>query len=58
VDETRTPRRILESNVTGKRTIGKPSNKWVNSMKIYSEKILIVRKLKREFLERKFGGAI
>jgi hypothetical protein len=34
MDEKRIPQRILESNIIGKRPVGKPRKRWVNAVEI------------------------
>jgi hypothetical protein len=52
VDKKRIPKRILESNIIGKRTVGKPRKTWINAVEIDSKEILKVRNCKRESLDR------
>jgi hypothetical protein len=52
MDEKRIPKRILESNIIGKRPVGKPRKIWVNAMEIDSREILKVRNWKRESPDR------
>jgi hypothetical protein len=44
--------RILESNIIGKRPVGKPSKRWVNAVEIDIRDILKTRKCKGEYIER------
>jgi hypothetical protein len=39
VDERSVPKRILESNVIGKRHIGKPKKRWASALEIDSREI-------------------
>jgi hypothetical protein len=46
-------KRNMESNIIGKRPIGKPRKRSVNAVEIDSKEILRVRNWKREFLGRR-----
>jgi hypothetical protein len=48
----RIPKRILESNIIGKRSVGKPRKGRVNAEEIDSREILRMRNWIREHLER------
>jgi hypothetical protein len=52
VDEKPILKRILESNIIGKRPVGKPRKRWVNAAEINSREILKVRNWKRESIDR------
>jgi hypothetical protein len=43
MDEKCILKRILESNITGKRPVGKPKKRWVKALEIDSTEILKVR---------------
>jgi hypothetical protein len=45
-------KRIIEENVNGNRTLGKPRKRWVRTMETDSIEILKVRNWKREYLGR------
>jgi hypothetical protein len=47
----RIPKRVLKSNITGKKPIGKPRKRWVNAVEIDSRVILRVRNWRRESLD-------
>jgi hypothetical protein len=53
MDVKRIPKRILESNIVGKRPVGKPRKGWVNSVEIDGIEISKMRKWKRESPDRK-----
>jgi hypothetical protein len=48
----RIPKRILESNIIGKRPLGKPRKRCINAVEIESGEILKLRKRKRGSLDR------
>jgi hypothetical protein len=50
MDGKRIPKRILESNIIGKRLLGKPRKRWVNAVKTDSREILKVRNWEIESL--------
>jgi hypothetical protein len=45
-------KRVLESNITGKRPVGKPRKRWVNATEIGNREVLKVRNLERESIDR------
>jgi hypothetical protein len=52
MDGKRIIKRILEEDVNGKRSLGKPRKRWVKVMETDSIEILKVRNWKREYLGR------
>jgi hypothetical protein len=52
MDRKRIPERILESNLIGKKPVGKPRKIWINAVEIDSKDILKVRNWKRESQDR------
>jgi hypothetical protein len=52
MERKRIPKRILESNIIGKRPVGKPRKSWVNSVEIDSREILKMRNWRRESLDK------
>jgi hypothetical protein len=48
----RIPKIILESNIIGKRPLGKPRKRWLNEVKMDSREILKVRNRKWESPDR------
>jgi hypothetical protein len=45
-------KRILGSNIIGRRPVGKPRKRWVNAVELDSREIWEVRNWKRESLDR------
>jgi hypothetical protein len=52
MDEKRIPKRVLKSNITGKRPVGKQRKRWVNAVEIDSRVILKLRNWRGESLDR------
>jgi hypothetical protein len=53
VDGKRIPKRILVSDIIGKRPVGNLRKRWVNAVEMDSREILKVRAWTRESVDRK-----